>query len=290
MDNVGIVGTTDRMTYFSSVSTALGRFLAPVDVRFRKRVAVIGADVRKQLFDNVSPINKTIRIGRTDFRVIGVMQEQGGGGFLNGPNFDRQIYIPTTTFARAYDTSRNNVNIAVKAPRQEDLEDLEYRVIGEVRTIRGLRPNEPDDFTINKLDSLIGSYNSTIGVVVLIGLMITGISLFVGGVGVMNIMFVSVTERTREIGIRKAIGAPKRSILMQFLLESSFICMAGGLIGLLLSIGVTVAIDRLVMPAGMSISIVAIAILVAVVTGVLAGLIPAMKAAKLDPIDALRYE
>jgi putative ABC transport system permease protein len=290
MSDVMVVGTTNRMSYVSDVSTDLGRFMSPFDVRFKNNVAVIGSNIREQLFAGTTPINKSIRIGRKDFRVIGVMEEQGSGGFLGGPNFDRQIYIPISTFEAAYGTTNNNVELAIKAPNQEALLDLEYRVIGEVRRIRGLRPNEPDNFAINKLDSLMGSYNSTMGVVVLIGLLITGISLFVGGVGVMNIMFVSVTERTREIGIRKAIGAPRRSILLQFLLESSFICMAGGVIGLLLSVIVISAIDYFLMPAGLSFPIVFIALLVALVTGVFSGLIPAMKAAKLDPIDALRYE
>jgi len=290
MSDVIVVGTTDRMSYVSDVSTDLGRFMSPFDVRFKNNVAVIGSNIREQLFAGTMPINNSIRIGRKDFRVIGVMEEQGGGGFLGGPNVDRQIYIPISTFEAAYGTTNNNVDLAVKAPSQEALLDLEYRVIGEVRRIRGLRPSEPDDFAINKLDSLMGSYNSTMGVVVLIGLLITGISLFVGGVGVMNIMFVSVTERTREIGIRKAIGAPKRSILLQFLLESSFICVAGGVIGLLVSVIVTMAIDHFVMPAGLSFPIAFIALLVALITGVFSGLIPAMKAAKLDPIDALRYE
>ncbi len=113
-----------------------------------------------------------------------------------------------------------DVNIAVKAPSQEALAELEYEVIGEMRKIRRLRPGEEDNFSINKLDTLVGTFNNVMGVVLLVGLLVTGISLFVGGVGVMNIMFVSVTERTREIGIRKAIGAKRRSILLQFLFES----------------------------------------------------------------------
>ena len=289
MDGVNVIGTTDRYTLFSDVSTDVGRFMSPFDVRFHRRVAVIGSEVAERLFGNVNPINKELRVGRYDFRVIGVMQKQGGG-FMGGPNFDRQVYLPISTFINAFGDRNNNVDIAVKAPDTESVEDLEYRVIGEMRRVRGLRPGEREDFSINKLDSLVGAYNSTMGVVVLIGLVITGISLFVGGVGVMNIMFVSITERTREIGIRKAIGARPRSILLQFLLESSLICLTGGLIGVALSWLIAMAINATLMPASLSLPIIIIALLVSLGTGVASGLVPAIKGARLDPIESLRYE
>jgi len=289
MDAVNVIGTTDLYTLFSDVSTDIGRFMSPFDVRFRRHVAVIGSEVAERLFGNVNPVNKELRVGRNDFRVIGVMEKQGGG-FMGGPNFDRQVYVPISTFVSVFGDRNNNVNIAVKAPSTESVEELEYRVIGEMRQVRGLRPSEKDDFSINKLDSLVGAYNSTMGVVVLIGLVITGISLFVGGVGVMNIMFVSITERTREIGIRKAIGARQRSILLQFLLEASLICLAGGLIGIALSWLVAEAINAALMPASLSLPIIVIAVLVSLITGVASGLVPAVKGARLDPIESLRYE
>ncbi len=161
--------------------------------------------------------------------------EKQGGSFFGGPNFDRQVFVPITSFVKTLRRPQRgpqDVNIAVKAPSQEAMADLEYEVIGEMRKIRGLRPAETDNFSINKLDTLVGTFNNVMGVVLLVGLLVTGISLFVGAVGVMNIMFVSVTERTREIGIRKAIGAKRRSILLQFLFESSAICLLGGLVGI----------------------------------------------------------
>jgi putative ABC transport system permease protein len=136
----------------------------------------------------------------------------------------------------------------------------------------------------------MGAYNNTMGVVLLIGLLVTGISLFVGGVGVMNIMFVSVTERTREIGIRKAIGAHRRSILMQFLFESSVICLFGGIIGIVLATLLTFVIDAVLMPASLSPGILVAAVVISILVGVLAGIVPAWRGAKLDPIEALRYE
>jgi putative ABC transport system permease protein len=150
---------------------------------------------------------------------------------FGGPNFDRQIYIPISSFVKSFGGARGtDVDIAVKAPSPESVEDMEYEVIGEMRKIRQLRPAEVDNFSINKLDTLMGAFNQTMGIMILLGLIVTSIALFVGGIGVMNIMFVSVTERTREIGIRKAIGAKNFSILLQFLFESAIICLMGGLI------------------------------------------------------------
>ena len=168
--------------------------------------------------------------------------------------------------------------------------DFEYELIGEMRKIRKLKPTEKDNFSINSMDTLMDMYNNVMGVVVLIGLAITGISLFVGGIGVMNIMFVSVTERTKEIGIRKAIGARKSVILTQFLFESSIICLIGGVIGVIISFGVAELIDNMVMPASISLPIVFVALMIGILTGVVSGLIPALRASRLNPIDALRYE
>jgi putative ABC transport system permease protein len=156
--------------------------------------------------------------------------------------------------------------------------------------VRRLTPGEAEDFSVNKMDALVGMFNNVMGVVLLIGMVITGISLFVGGIGVTNIMFVSVTERTREIGTRKAVGATRRAILGQFLLEASVICLLGGLVGLLLSWGAARLIDRLLMPASLSPGIVTVAIAVSMAVGLVAGLIPAARASRLDPIEALRYE
>ncbi len=198
--------------------------------------------------------------------------------------------MPITTFTKAFGGAQRNIDIAVKAPPATSVADFEYEVIGEMRKVRKLAPGEDENFSINKMDSLVDMFNNVMGVVLLIGIVITGISLFVGGVGVMNIMFVSVTERTREIGIRKAIGAKKRAILTQFLFESAAICLIGGLFGLLLAIGVTEIIDRTLMPASISPGIVVVALLVSTLTGVIAGVVPAYRASRLDPIEALRYE
>ena len=291
MESVIIIGTTEKQSVMSDAVPQTGRFLLPFDVAYNRDVCVIGSEVQKGLFGAVNPINKEMKIGRTTFRVIGVMEKQGGS-FLGGPNFDRQIFVPITSYMRAFSAGhrQEDVNIAVKAPRQEALSDLEYAVIGEMRTIRRLRPMATDNFSINKLDSLVGTFNNMMGVLLLVGLVVTSISLFVGAVGVMNIMFVTVTERTREIGIRKAIGATRRSILLQFLCESSVIGLLGGAIGIALAVILTAVINAVLMPAVVSWPIVAVAVGVSAGVGVLAGVAPAYRGAKLDPIEALRYE
>lgn len=291
LENVNVLGTTDKQVIVSSITPEFGRFLMPFDVEYKKNVAVLGSAVAEALFGALSPLDKKIKVGRYTYRVIGVMEEQGGSSF-GGPNFDRRVYVPITTFIKTFGDrgGRENYDVAIKAPSQEELADFEYEVIGEMRKVRNLTPTEEDDFAINKLDTLMGAYNNVMGVVLLIGLLVTSISLFVGGVGVMNIMFVSVTERTKEIGIRKAIGARRRSILLQFLFESSVICLIGGVIGIVLAALVTFIINAVLMPASLSWGILLIAVIVSISVGVLSGIVPAWRGARLDPIEALRYE
>jgi putative ABC transport system permease protein len=290
LEQTPVIGTTETQIIVTEGFPETGRFITPVDVRYKKRVCVIGYEIKERMFQHINPINKDIKIGWYKFRIIGVMEKRGSAGFFGGPNFDNQVFIPVTALIKYFGTQNRGFTVAVKSPSPEAMTDFKYALIGEMRKIRKLKPMEKDNFSINSMDTLMDVYNNIMGVVVLIGLVITGISLFVGGIGVMNIMFVSVTERTREIGIRKAIGAKKSVILTQFLFESSIICLIGGVIGVLMSFGVAEVIDKLVMPASISLPIVIAALIIGILTGVVSGFIPAFRASRLKPIDALRYE
>jgi putative ABC transport system permease protein len=217
--------------------------------------------------------------------VIGVNEKFGQ--FLFG-NMDNQVIIPITRFMG--DFSRfPYVLFMVKVRDPKQMDEAREELRGVVRKIRRVPPGADDDFAINEQDVVVGTFRRVGGIIASVGLFITGLALFVGGIGIMNIMFVSVAERTREIGIRKAIGAKRRTILLQFLIEAVLVCLLGGFIGLAIAYPASLALKKL-MPTSISPTVVAIAIVVSLVTGVVAGFMPAWRAARMNPVDALRAE
>jgi len=286
VQSADIRGASVSYAITGSVDLQDGRFYTEEENRSGRNVAVIGSGIAEVLFDQRDPIGQTVRFAGQRFEVIGVLVEQGR--FLGLESFDNQVIIPVQTFARNYG-NRGGVQLQVKFPDEAALEEGEYEVEGLMRRIRGLQPGEDNDFAINKLDMFRQQYQALTGAIYGIGLFLTGLALFVGGIGVMNIMFVSVKERTKEVGIRKAIGAKSREILFQFLVEAVVICIFGGLIGILLSLGTTALINT-VFVAHLDWGTVIQAVVICTLTGLTFGFLPAYKAAKADPISSLRYE
>jgi putative ABC transport system permease protein len=283
-DRVSIVGTTEQLLQTGSLNLAQGRFLSPDEVAGGRPVCVIGSEVATNLFQREPPLGKRITIGQRGFEVVGVLERRGS--FLGVVSLDNQAIIPIRQFTAEFN-SYPDYQIQVKVGVMAQLEEAREELRQAMRRVRRLEPSEPDDFAINQQDQFVEIFNQVAGTIAAVGLFITGLSLFVGGIGIMNIMFVSVAERTREIGIRKAIGAKRRTILLQFLIEAASICLLGGLIALAIAWPLTLLMQKL-LPATLSLNVAGLALLVALVTGVLAGFIPAWRAARMNPVDALR--
>jgi putative ABC transport system permease protein len=279
-------GVTPSYAITGAIELQSGRFFSEDDYMRAANYIVIGTDIAEALFEERDPIGQTIKVGGMRFEVIGLLAKQGK--FLGLESFDGQSIMPASTFGKMYGF-RRFVQIQAKFENEELLAEGEFEFEGLMRRIRSLEPGTPSDFSINKLDMFREQYAVMTGAIYGIGIFLTALSLFVGGIGVMNIMFVSVKERTKEVGIRKAIGAKSREILWQFLTESVVICMFGGLIGVLLSVGTTALVNNLFV-AYLSWDTVALAFTICAITGVVFGFLPAWRAAKSDPIESLRYE
>ena len=264
-----------------------GRFLTSFEVEHARPVAVIGADVRRELFGPIDPIGKELKVGGDGFTVIGV--EKVNGTFF-GQSMDKSIYFPYTAFLKKYGP-RQSISVRVKAPSAGALEAVQDELCVIVRARRKLLPTQDDNFDILASQAMQESVGRFTGAIAAVVTPITLISLVVGGIVVMNIMLVTVTERTREIGMRKAIGARRKDILLQFLIESALLASCGGVLGLLLAYGLSFVIKSTTpIPMTITAGYILLSLAASCGIGLIFGIYPAAKAAKLDPIVALSRE
>jgi putative ABC transport system permease protein len=281
-------GTNEFFLEANQYSIGTGRNFTAADVDFMRPVCIIGQDIVRKLFPSENPLGKLVKMNGRAYEVIGTYAEKGSSF---GQSDDNIAMIPISRFLMEFGADNYSINVASQAPSQELYSETLEKGIGAMRIARGLRPEQPNDFELYSNDSLIEAFSKIADVVAQGAFVISGIALLAAGVGIMNIMMVSVTERTKEIGIRKAIGARKVVILVQFLAESVILSLSGGFVGILLG---TVAGNGLAMwldaPVVFPWAWAAAGVFVCSSIGIGFGLYPAWKAASLDPIEALRFE
>jgi len=282
-----IVGTNQDYLYTSNALPDVGRFLTDLDVSHRRPVCVIGWEVADKLFGLEDPIGKRIHIGGHPVRVVGVMQKKGE---MFGFNLDTFVVIPIGLFHKLFGTHRS-IDIEVKVKDPSELEDAKYELEGILRRVRKVPPGKKNDFAINEQSMLMRAYRNLTTSLWAVAIGVGSISLLVGGIGIMNILLVSVTERTREIGIRKAVGARNRDILWQFLVESMIIVALGVAIGTALAVVLAKLIASATpIPAAITPWVVVLGVIFVLTIGLVFGIYPASRAARLNPIESLRYE
>jgi len=286
--NINIGGQTVDAMRTNDFKVEYGRDLRESDIQNSTDVCIIGKDIVEKIFPHFNPVGQIVRIDGRPLRVIGVMEKQPE---MFGQSNDNYVLIPITTWQNMYGKYSRSVNIMVTAYSTEEYDDVIESAIGHFRKIRKVSPGEPNDFSIFSNESMITTVNDITGPIKIGALVVSVIALLAAGVGIMNIMLVSVTERTREIGIRKAIGAKKSSILMQFLIEAIILCLVGGFIGIVAGVGIgNLAGSLLSAQSAIPVDWVIIGISLCITVGLIFGTYPAYKAANLDPIEALRYE
>jgi len=286
-----IFGTTSTYQQVQKMYVQYGRFLSQEDEKGHRRICAIGEKVRKDLRLPDNPVGSFIDVGGEWFKIVGVMESRGE---LFGFDQDNFIFVPyqTTLSLIGYDV-KPDLQIYFSVTEPKEIEVVEEKIRRLLRQLHRLRPKEADDFKVESAQQIVKTFSEVTNTITLVLSGIVGISLLVGGIGIMNIMLVSVTERTREIGICKALGAQRRDILMQFLIEATLLALAGGLIGIALGYGIAYT-AALLIPKFPGISVPWWVILLAcgfsALVGIVFGIAPATKAANLDPIEALRYE
>ena len=287
MSNINVRGVTASMGYIDTVQPEFGRYISDMEEERSRYVTMIGADVADRLYGRREVVGQEIKIEGLPFEIIGVAKAQGS---VFGQSQDEFVVIPVTTYQKIWG-ARRSLSISVKGPENAKFIDLQDQAKMLMRTRHKLNYSDKDTFGIITADAINDLFKSLTGVIATVALGVTSISLVVGGIVIMNIMLVAVTERTREIGIRKSLGARRKDILLQFLIESVVLSAFGGLIGLGIAYGVQWLMVKFTpVPASMPLWAVAMALIVSSATGAIFGIYPAWKAARLDPIVALRAE
>jgi len=287
--DVTLIGTDDKYFLTSNIDILEGRAFTTTDIQFNRNVAVIGNDVIAKIFPNENPIGKTIKISNHSFTVIGTIKPQGA---LMGQSQDNQVIIPLNLFLLSFASPRErDLTYIVRANDKLSLNATIDEAIGNLRIIRNLKPYQPNNFELETNESLAEQFSSLTGYLSYFGVFSGIVALIAAGIGITNIMYISVKERTREIGIRKAVGATKRWIVFHFIFETVVLTTLGGIIGILVGFGFSAVFGLLVgTKIVLSLQWTLISLIVSIVLGVVSGVFPAWRAASLDPVDALRYE
>jgi len=283
-----VVGTNENFVVSNSFTIAYGRNLTAEDVALGRNVCVIGADIQKKLFSNETPLGKTVKVNGKPYQVSGVFVEKGSSF---GQSQDNIVIVPITKFFSDFGRQNRTVNIATQSTSQETYNQTLDKAIGAMRIARGLKVEQDNDFEVYSNDTLLSAFGQVANTVRVGAFVVSVIALLAAGIGIMNIMLVSVTERTREIGVRKAIGARRDDIIKQFLFEAVVLSELGGLAGILFGVaggnGVAFWFDMsVVFPWGWALT----GLIVCSIIGIGFGWYPAWKAASLEPVEALRYE
>ncbi len=287
MDGIAVRGRGPGYEVLDDLTLQSGRHLVENDDARRRLVCVIGSEVAEELFPHVDPLGKVLRAGRQSFEVVGVIAPKGK---LLGQSQDRFIAIPIRTFLK-FNGTRSSIEIAVKSVDAASIDLAQGEARAVMRGRHHLTPGKEDDFGITTSDTYLDLYRNLTGGIFVVTIGVAAIAMLVGGIVIMNIMLVSVTERTREIGVRKALGARRRDILTQFLVESTTLSLTGGAIGVVLGVSLALLVGAVSpLPAAVHVPAVILGILMSTLIGVFFGSYPAARAARLDPVDALRYE